>query len=366
LTERYAAPAVVERWDRLEPWAVARALVSVAGSSRTVIVKWVRNGTDDTRTEDWRLSTELAALRFLSDDLGLAIAPSVIAADLSAGFLILEDLAPRVALSELIVRDGAEAHRERLAVFARSLGELGAVTAGRSETYRARRAALDSLNPTSDTGGRFAELWNRGHKDAAAIGAPITAAAASELAAALDELSSAGPFLTLSNGDAESNNILLRESGPADARLIDFEAAGYGHALLDAVSLHVPGPRWISVGDPGAGGIAEQYRQALARGVPQAQDDRLYGFGLAAACTSWALLRLQRFSVLDERAPGDDSRLQLVETLESTARTAAAHHALPQVAGWLRRAAEALRRRWPDADLDLADTVRFPPYSPRR
>jgi hypothetical protein len=25
----------------------------------------------------------------------------------------------------------------------------------------------------------------------------------------------------------------------------------------------------------------------------------------------------------------------------------------------------ALRRRWPDADLDLTDRVRFPPYSPR-
>jgi hypothetical protein len=25
-----------------------------------------------------------------------------------------------------------------------------------------------------------------------------------------------------------------------------------------------------------------------------------------------------------------------------------------------------LRRRWPDADLDLTDWARFPPYSPRR
>ena len=121
----------------------------------------------------------------------------------------------------------------------------------------------------------------------------------------------------------------------------------------------------MSVGDLAAGGLAEHYRHALARGVPEAQEDRRYGFALAAACGSWALLRLQRFAVLDGRAPGDRSRIQLVETLESAARAAEAHRALPQLSGWLRRAAELLRRRWPDADVDLTDPVRFPPYSPR-
>lgn len=328
-------------------------------------MKWVRTGVGEARTERWRLGTELAALQFLSDDLGFARAPRVLAADLSAGVLVLEDLAPRVALDHLVRRDGATVHLERLAVFARVLGELGAVTAGRGEAYRARLLAAGLQNPTTDSQVRFAELWNRAHEDAAALATPIDGPTASELAAVIDELHSPGPFLALSNGDAESNNILLHESGPADARLIDFEAAGYGHALLDAVCLYVPGPRWISVGDPVAGGLAEHYRRALAQGVPEAQEDRLYGFALAAACTSWALLRLQRFAVLDGRAPGDRSRLQLVETLEATARTAEAHRALPRLTGWFRRTAEVLRRRWPDADVDLTDPAGFPPYTPR-
>ena len=121
----------------------------------------------------------------------------------------------------------------------------------------------------------------------------------------------------------------------------------------------------MSVGDLAADGLAEHYRHALARGVPEAQEDRRYGFALAAACASWALLRLQRFALLDGRAPGDRSRIQLVETLESAARAAEAHRALPQLSGWFRRAAEMLRRRWPDADVDLTDPVGFPPYSPR-
>lgn len=360
LTQVGQAPVTVERWDCVEPFAVARAVVSGAdGSTRTLIVKWLRDAAADTRVDSWRLATELAALRFLTDDLGLALAPRVIAADLTAdaGYLVLEDLAPRVALDQLICRDGAVAHRRRLAAFATVLGELGARTAGHGGKYTGSAA---------DGPGRFAALWSRAREDATALGVPFTGRVSAELTAAFEELNAPGPFLALSNGDAEANNCLVRESGLADARLIDFETARYGHALLDAVCLHVPGPRWMCVGDPVASGLAEHYRRALARGVPEAQDDRLYGFALASACATWALLRLQRFAQLDERASGDHSRLQLVETVKAAARSATAHHALPNLAGWFRRAGAALRRRWPDADVDLTDPVAFPPYSPRR
>jgi aminoglycoside/choline kinase family phosphotransferase len=124
LTDLCRVPVAVERWERLEPWAVARVLLRGTGAERTAIVKWVRTGPARARTEPWRLRTELAVLRFLSDDLGLALAPRVIAADVSAGFLVLEDLAPRVALDHLIRRDGAAACLELLAVFARARGEL--------------------------------------------------------------------------------------------------------------------------------------------------------------------------------------------------------------------------------------------------
>ncbi|WP_377267069.1 hypothetical protein [Peterkaempfera sp. SMS 1(5)a] len=174
-----------------------------------------------------------------------------------------------------------------------------------------------------------------------------------------------GPFLVLSNGDAEANNILLHASGPADARLIDFESAGYTHALTDAVCLYVPGPAWLAVGDPVTTGLADQYRSALALGIPEAQDDRRYGSGLAAACMSWALIRLHRFPPLDTRPPGDPSRLQLIATLEAAAHTARTRNALPHLTGWLRRIAALLRRRWPDADQDFSDPAAFPPYLAR-
>lgn len=367
LTRVHSAPVTVRAWERLEPWTVARARIdgpdTVPGS---VIVKWVRTHRDEPYSAAWRLRTETAALRFLADDLGLALAPRVLADDPVSGLVVLEDLAPRTALDRLLHRDGAAVHAGRLAAFARARGALGAATAGRSGTYYARRAALGPVDPAADIRGRYARFREAAYGHAAALGAPLTGPVAGDLTTALDVLHDPGPFLALSNRDAEANNVLLHPSGPADPRLIDFEFAGHAHALVDAVCLHVPGPAWLSVGDPVASGLADHYRHALAQGIPEAEDDGRYGLGLAAACLSYALVRLQRFAVVDARAPGDASRVQLIATLDAAARAARAHRALPRLADWAGRTAGLLRRRWPDADLDLTDPVAFPPYTARR
>lgn len=366
LTELCASPVAVDRWERLEPWAVARVwLESTAALPPSVVVKWIPYGQREARTASWRLRSELAALQFLSEDLGIELTPRMIAADTAAGFLVLEDLAPRVSLDQLLRRDGAAAHGDRLAAFARARGALSAATAGRAETYYARRAELGAVDTAADQAGRLAPLREGAIDHASSLGVPLDGRAARELAAVLDELAVPGPFLALSNGDAEANNIVLHASGPADARLIDFEFAGYTHALTDAVCLYVPGPAWLTVGDPTTTGLADHYRRALARGIPEAEDDRRYGDGLAAACVSWVLVRLQRFALLDTRSPGDRSRLQLIATLEAAAHTAEIHRALPHLTAWIRRVAAVLRRRWPDADQDLADSARFPPYQAR-
>jgi hypothetical protein len=357
LSRHRPSPVTVVGWEPVPPWAVVRARLD--GAER-VIVKWSRPHVMQARTTSWRIRTELAALCFLSEDLGLDLAPRALAADLANELIVLTDLAPRTPLDRLLRADGAVAHADRLTAFARARGELGAATAGRAETYYARRAALGPIAAAEDRVGPFAAHQADGREQAEALGAPITGGAERELAAALEALAEPGPFLALSNGDPEANNVLVHASGEPDARLIDFEFAGYTHALRDAVCLHLPGPGWLSVRDDG---LAAEYRRALARGVPEAEDDRRYGFGLAAACLSYALIRLKRLPTIEARPPGDDSRPQLVAMMEAAARTAESHRALPHLAGWARRAAALLRRRWPDADLDL-DTL--PPYSPRR
>ncbi|WP_406527706.1 hypothetical protein [Streptomyces sp. I8-5] len=366
LTDLCASPVAVDRLERLEPWAVARVrLRSASAFPCSVVVKWIPDGQREARSAPWRLRNELAALQFLTEDLGIDLAPRVIAADTTARFVVLEDLAPRVPLDQLLRRDGAEAHGDRLAAFARAHGALSAATAGQAETYYARRAELGPVDPAADRAGRLAPLRAGAIEHASSLGVPLGGRSAHELTSALDELAAPGPFLALSNGDTEANNILLHASGPAEARLIDFEFAGYTHALADAVCLYVPGPAWLAVGDPATTGLADQYRRALARGIPEAEDDRRYGRGLAAACVSWTLIRLRRFALLDTRPPGDHSRLQLVATLEATARTAQTCRTLPHLTSWIRRIAAVLRHRWPDADQDFADPTRLPPYRAR-
>ncbi|MEV4106694.1 hypothetical protein [Nonomuraea sp. NPDC049695] len=353
----------VVAWTRLEPWRVARARTD---RDETVIVKWTGPHVDGRHSEAWRLCTEVAALRFLSEDLGADLAPRVLAEDLPGGRIVLEDLAPRTALDGLLRRDGADAHLERLTACARARGELGALTTGRAEPYYRRRAALGPVDAEADRLGRVARLRAEGVPQAEVLGEPITGAVEHELASALETLADPGPFLVLSNGDAEANNVLVHADGPPDARLIDFEFAGFTHALHDAVCLYVPGPAWMSVGTPAAAAQrepADAYRRALAAGVPEAEDERRYGTALAAACVAFALVRLWRLSVLDARPAGDNSRTQLVAVLEAAARTAEAWRALPRLAGWCHRLADALRRRWPDADVDLAALA---PYTPRR
>lgn len=126
--------------------------------------------------------------------------------------------------------------------------------------------------------------------------------------------------------------------------------------------LYVPGPQWLTVGDPAADGTEATYRSLLVGAVPEADDDRFFGRGVAASALTWALLRLGRLALLEERGPGHESRTQMVATLDAAARTAGRFGCFPAVRGWVRRAEQRLRDRWPDADVDLGA---LPPYSRR-
>ncbi|MGW5443911.1 hypothetical protein [Streptomyces asiaticus] len=161
-------------------------------------MKWVSGGLRDARTASWRLRTELAALQFLGQDLGTGLAPGVVAADTAAGFLVLEDLAPRVSLNHLLRRDGAAAHGARLAAFARARGALSAATAGRAAAYYARRAQLGPVDPAADRAGRLTPFRVAGIEHASALGARLEGRAADELASATDE----SPASSISNSPA--------------------------------------------------------------------------------------------------------------------------------------------------------------------
>jgi hypothetical protein len=206
---------------------------------------------------------------------------------------------------------------------------------------------------------RFFAPWPDVGALAGALDSPLTAGVESDIARSIQELAEPGPFLAFSNGDAGVNNFLL--AGDADGRLIDFEFAGFRHALSDIACLYVPGPMWITVADPSTDGTEDAYRAAVVDTIPEVADDQRYGMGVSSAALCYALFRLARLDRLDGRPPGEDSRLQMVATLEAAAATASRFHVHPNLVGWARGTADRLRRRWPDADIDLGAMSSYAP-----
>ena len=351
-------PVRVERFEPLAPWAVARCwVVQGDGSSRSVIVKWLRDNPQGFRTDLRQLATERAALEFLAE-IGWSRAPRLVAADHAAGVLVMEDLGPRTPLDARLRAEGLAAMGAEMLDYAQALGELGAVSVGHAARYDAVRAAYGLVDPAAGERG-FGPDWPNAAARLGGMGLAIPSVVEAELGALLGVLTAPGPFLALTNGDTQVNNFLV---GQGEGKLIDYEAAGFRHALTAAALIHTPGPAWIAVSGPHCAALESAYRTALSCGIPEAEDDRRFGLGMAAACLAYALDRLSRFALVDGRPAGDASRVQLVSTLESAALAARGHHASPAVSGWADRAAAWLRRRWPDADVDLGA---YAPYTPR-
>jgi hypothetical protein len=357
LSASYDTPVRVRAVDRLEPWFVLRCHLTARapGVPASVVVKWLRDTPGDMRKDPAQLHTEQAALEFAAE-LDPALAPRLLAADTALPdprdrILVLEDLAPRKPLREVLLGEGPERSAGLLKSFARALARLHAASAGQSDAYYSRRSRLGPVDPQADIE-RFLGDWRAGAQRMADAGVAMTTAAMHELAGIVTELASPSAFLAFSNGDPGVNNYLVGAHG--DGRLIDFESAGFRHAICDLVNdLYIPGPMWLTVGDPLSNGIEEAYRNTLAQAVPEVTDDHWFGRAVSGAGFTFAAGRLRALARLDARPSGDNSRLNRIAALEAAADTAKRHHCLPHLTAWARAAAENLRRRWPDADIDL-------------
>lgn len=342
----------------------AWVLRATLADGRTRIVKRLRPEGYGLRSAAELMRCERAALELIGGEPGLAgCAPRLLAASSDGRMLVLEDLGPRVALSELLRRDGLTPELDdRLTGFATAAGTLAAASVGRGEWFAARRTALGSP-PRALRDGEHAwtGAWRTTAERVAGFGVPMPTAAVRDLRLAGAELAGPGPFLALTNGDPEAHNYLTPPdgggqgrgtSGEGGGRLVDFEGAGFRHALTAAAVFCVPGPHWMAVSGPRQ---LAAFRSALARAVPEARDDGRFGFGLASAAMIWVAVRAGEVGRWDARRPGDASRAQLVLLLEAGARTAETYGVLPDLAGWCRSTAVELRRRWPDADVDTGN-----------
>jgi hypothetical protein len=266
-------------------------LHGVTGPPRSVIVR-TRREIGGWRTDPSYLRSDYAATAFLADRCP-GVSPQILAADVGAGLYITEDLGAGPSLGDLLAgTDRSEATKGLLA-FAVLLGRMHAATAGLDGEYYQRRHQLGPIDPS----GPRTYLGEISVEEASGrvLGAQVhdrTAPrrARGDMEAILTVLAQPGAFLALSNGDPCPYNCLIPNG---IAHLIDFELAGYRHALLDVAYLHL-GFHWCyQPGQIPADMLREAetaYRREASAGIPVILDEPVYQRALTAAAAAWAVL----------------------------------------------------------------------------
>ncbi|MBO0811980.1 MAG: hypothetical protein J2P23_08020 [Microlunatus sp.] len=341
-------------------WQVGRLRVLTPGGPVRLVAKWLRSNPLGWRTDPRQQAIEAAGLGFVNG-LTPGMVPQLIAAELdprTGGVVLLEDLSPREPLDAIIRRAGVTATERARLAYARALGRLAAVTAGRDQEFRSRLAGhtdqrLRLMGPP----------WEQQRRTLEAFGVAVPAAAEQEVIKLQALLADPGPYLALSNCDMSENNFMIDIDDPDDhGRLIDFESAQFDHALAHAANFFVPGPCWMVVDDPIGDQLEAAFRTALAGGIPEAADDQGYRLGVAAGCVAMGFERCGNLTVMDRRPAGHPSRIQRIATLEAAADAAETRGLWGALTDVLRDLARRLRHRWPDADVELAELA---PYTPR-
>ncbi len=355
LLVRQAESLVRDRWGRKIGLHAPRV---VAARGRSLVVRCAVTGWDDVASlvlkrnegDDARGFTDWASLAFLSAlEEATDVAPRFYGGDARERFVVMEDLGGSRSLADLLEQADATAAVEALAALATSMARLVAATAGREETFVRLRATLPGgagLGRQQEAA-RWLEARERVARWADLLAIPLPRGFDAAYAHVAAVYADPGPSLAFSHGDpAPSNNHL----SPGRVRLIDFEYAGYRHALYDLTGWAILCPlpwAWVA-------GMECVFRRGLgadARGGPFA-DDGQYREAWATLCAYRALAMLTWFPpdlLAEDRAwaPGWTGRAALLSTTLRLHQTSAAAAALTPLADLGGRLSEALRARWP-------------------
>ncbi|HEX6287219.1 MAG TPA: phosphotransferase [Acidimicrobiia bacterium] len=274
---------------------VIRARVSSTGEDlpSTVIIKHVTDEEFDQPGHTGppsRFLNEWSALEFLTD-LDGEVAPRLIAADEGKGLTIVEDLGDLPTLENLLSAGLESSAMDGLEVAGELLGRLHAMSRDLEDEFAFIQSRLGTRSPLSDS-----TVDQRGREDVFlailhSLGIEPGKQFWDDLHGLESLIHDGSPFRSLIHADAGPHNVLVNA---ADSRLIDFEFAVYGDVFSDAVGARLGFPQTMSVGQVPMRAVETleaSYREAIAAGIPQAEDDALFGRHLTAACGHWALNR---------------------------------------------------------------------------
>lgn len=333
----------------------------VAGGapSSFIIKKIVVDAYDADDLESWdtrRFFSDWSGAAFLSAALDRPRTPRFYGGSYEHGFFILEDLGEHRSLVEPLLEEDAASAEKALLNFAECLGSVHAGTIGK---YADLEQRLRNIKPhLAGFGAAASELRHRLeqlHSGLEQLGLRIEPGFSRDVDAVCAAIDAPGPFFAYIHGDPCPDNVFWNGQ---ELRLIDFEFAGFGHALLDGVYPRMMFPTcWCAKRVPAelVSKIERVYRAELAKGCQAARDDRLFESALATACGYWLLMTLSRG--LTRALEVDQSwgiatiRQRVFARLEAFLTIAEECGELPALRGMSNRVLDVLPKKWPDTPL---------------
>ena len=331
----------------------------VAARERSLVVRCAVTGWDGVASvvlkrnegDDERGFTDWASLAFLSTlEEATGVAPHLYAGDVRERFFVMEDLGGSRSLADLLDNGDAATVAEALRTLATSMARLVVATSGREEIFERMRATLPGgagLGRRREAA-RWLEARKRVARWAATLDIPLPHGfdvACAHIAAVYAD---PGPYLAFSHGDPAPSNNHIAAGG---VRLVDFEYAGYRHALYDITAWDTlcPLPKeWMAA-------MEQVFRRAVGAsplGGPLV-DDEQYREAWATMCAYRALAMVTWFSpdlLAQDRpwTPGWTRRAALISTALRLHQASAGVAALEPLAELGGHMSEELRARWPE------------------
>ena len=276
------------------------------------------------------------------------------AGDDAARFLVMEDLGASRSLEQIFGERDEVAVLAALRALAVTMARLIVGTVGLESRYVRLRRVLpgaaklgrrSEANRWEESIGRLS-AWS----EALRVSLPIRFESACQEVASV--YADPGPWLAFSHGDpAPSNNHISNER----AILIDFEYAGYRHALYDLTAWDtlcpLPQP-WLNEMQIS---FRDVLRSHLDGEIPLSEEGFQQAWGSMCAYRALAIMSWQPLDLLAADRPWADSwssRAALLTAMHRLHLTTADVNGLDPLAEFGFRMHTALRKRWPVASDD--------------
>ena len=296
-----------------------------------------------------RLFNEWASLQFLGEMASdPPLAPRLYGGDRNVGILVMEDLGHSTeGLPDRLLGDDSMAAESDLVAYATTVGRMHGRTVGHVARFHELRDAHGPSEP------ELGHDWVQStfHAMLDALNLAPGPAVDDDLALLMTSVASPSEFTAFIHCDPCPDNWM--RTGSTD-RLLDFEFARPGNALLDGVYGRVPFPTCWCIGrlpEHVTRTMERAYRTELARTCPAARDDAHYARGVVEACAYWMILAchwspMTKLLEEDQEWGTGTIRQRLLARLDVVAQAAREAHHLEAIGELAEAMSRDLHSRW--------------------